>query len=326
MDCLTSLVGLKDLCLEGSTEPLFLLDDAEGVDRVALSQLAKPSNGSGQAFGLEIIESSARFLIADIETIIPKGYTIKTSLNSFCNVCTYTLLSATDAGVIVFNTSPSKNSYLAIDSLKVKIQNTGSFTIVLDDGAVLKQIAYFFTAGVEVNIVNISYKTSKSSIKLYFLEPEVLLSALSCPIQKSCGCSGSNQQSKDIQIKGLLNGAEFTTQYGFIPCASVVCSIDNLICSIVKQQPRLFALALFYRTCARYFSEFATTQRNNRNASYNGEEKLELADYYYSLYNERLYGSKNVKGISDNMSSVLNNLNDPCVECNRLKTISWAIG
>lgn len=329
MECLTSLVGIKELCSPNSVQPLFYLDDAEGIDRIALSQLAKPSNGSGKAFANEIIESSSRFLMADIETLIPKGYSIKSSLNSFCNVCTYTSMVSTSAktGVTVQNISTSKNAYLSIDSLRVMIQNTGTFTIVMDDGVSPKQISYNFTSGVEVSIINIGYKTSVSSVKLYFLEPGVAVVALSCPIQKSCGCSGSTQQqSKDIQVKGLLNNTDFTTQYGFIPCASIVCSLDNLMCSIVNQQPRLFGLALFYRSVARYFSEFAVTQRNNRNASFNEDEKLGLAGMYMSFYYERLRGSENVKGISDNMAAVLNNLNDPCVNCARMVGTSWAVG
>lgn len=328
MECLTSLIGLKELCSANATQPLFYLDDAEGLDRIALSQLAKPSNGSGKQFGIDIIESSARFLITDIETLIPKGYTIKSSLNSFCNVCTYTSAtsSASQTGIVVKNISSSKNTYLVIDSLKVNIQSTGTYTIVLDDGIEPKEIEYDFTAGTEVNIINIGYRTAAKSIKIYFDE-SVLVTALSCPTQKSCGCSGSTSgQSKDIQVKGLLSGAEFTTQYGFIPCASVVCSMDNIICSIVNQQPRLFALALFYRSAAKYFSEFAVTQRNNRNASFDEEEKLSLASQYMSLYYERLRGSKNVKGISDNMASALNNLNDACVECIRPTGVAWAIG
>src|ERR1051326_7296962 len=90
MECLTNLVGLKDFCESGSQEPLFFLDDAEGLDQGSLAELAKPSNGSGKAFGNYIIESSARFLQADIESLVPKGYQIKSSLNSFCNNCTYT--------------------------------------------------------------------------------------------------------------------------------------------------------------------------------------------------------------------------------------------
>lgn len=329
MECLTSLVGLKELCSETSTQPLFFLDDAEGVDRLALSQLAKPSNGSGKNFGVEIIEAAARFLIADIESLIPKGYSIKSSLNSFCNVCTYTSAtsSAAQTGIIVKNISTSKNASLAIDSLKVMVQSTGTYTIVLDDGIAPKQIEYAFTSGTEVSIINIGFTTSAKSIKIYFLEDGVYVTALSCPTQKSCGCSGSSsQQSRDIQVKGLLSNAEFTTQYGFIPCASVVCSLDNVICAIVNQQPRLFALALFYRATARYFAEFSTTQRNNRNASFDEEEKLSLADRYINLYYERLRGSKNVKGISDNMASVLNNINDPCIECIRPTGVAWGIG
>lgn len=329
MECLEKLVGVKELCEENAVAPLFYLDDAEGIDRIALSQISKASNPSGLAFGQEIIESASRFLIADIETLIPKGYSIKSSLNSFCNNCTYTGLSSalSKTGIVVKNVSTSKNAYLSIDSLKVMIASTGNFTIVLDDGIAPKQIPYSFTAGTEVAIININFKTSAKSVKIYFLEDGVAVTALSCPTNKSCGCSGKKADaSPDITVKGLLNDAEFTTQYGFIPCASVVCSMDNILCSVVNQQPRLFALALFYRSAARYFSEFPVSQRNNRNASFNEEEKIEKAEYYTALYYERLRGSRDVKGISDNMAGVLNSLKDPCVECGRMHSTAWAIG
>lgn len=326
MDCLTNLVGIKELCTDNAITPLFYLDDAEGLDRTALAQLTKPSNGSGLAFGVEIIEAASRFLMADIEMLIPKGYSVKTSLNNFCNTCTYTgMTTATPvSGVIVKNISTSKNAYLSIDSLKVMIASTGTFTIILDDGVDPKQIDHEFTAGLEVIITNISYKTAQTSVKIYF-GGSVSLNALNCPTAKSCGCSGS-KTNKELTIKGLLGGAEFTTQYGFIPCASIICSIDNVICSIINQQPKLFALALFYRASARYFSEFLVTQRNNRNASFDEDEKLSLADRYIALYYERLRGSTNVKGIADNMAAALNNLNDKCVECKRLTSTAWAVG
>lgn len=328
MDCLQSLVGIKELCAASATQPLFWLDDAEGIDRIALAELAKSSNGSGKQFGLDIIESASRFLLADIETIIPKGYAIKSSLNSFCNTCTYTSLSssAINTGVVVKNVSTSLNSMLSIDSLKIMIDDDGLFTIILDDGITPKQIEYDFTAGTEVIITNISYKTTARSVKIYFLEAGVPVIALSCPTTKSCGCSGGSNKSKDVTVTGLLNNAEVTTQYGFTPCATIVCSIDNVICSIINQQPKLFALALFYRSVARYFSEFQVTERNNRNASFNEDEKLSLADRYTALYYERLNGSDKVKGIADNMAAALNNLRDDCVECNRKTSTGWAIG
>lgn len=328
MDCLTSLVGIKELCVSSAVQPLFYLDDAEGIDRLALAQLAKASNGSGLAFGNEIIEAASRFLMADIETLVPKGYAVKVSLNSFCNTCTYTGIYSGSSltGVIVNNISTSKNSLLSIDSLKVMIGSTGAFTIVLDDGIAPKQIPYSFTAGTELVITNINFKTTALNVKIYFLEAGVLVNALNCPTTKSCGCSGSSKQSKELSVKGLLNGTGFTTQYGFVPCASVVCSLDNVLCSIVNQQPKLFALALFYRSTARYFSEFQVTQRNNTGASFDEDEKLNLADRYLNLYYERLNGSAQVKGIADNMANALNNLNDVCVECSRKTGVAWAIG
>lgn len=328
MECLTQLVGIRELCTQNAVQPLFFLDDAESIDRISLAQITKQSQASGLAFGKEIIEAASRFLMADIETLVPKGYSVKSSLNSFCNTCTYTGLSSGSAqtGVIVKNISTSRNAFLSIDSLKVMTASSGSFTIVLDDGIDPKQIEHDFTAGTEVVITNISFKTSAKSVKIYFLESGVLVTALNCPTTKSCGCSGSQKESKDLSVKGLLSGAEFATQYGFIPCASVVCSLDNVLCAIINQQPKLFALALFYRSTARYFSEFQVTQRNNRNASFDEDEKLSLADRYMALYYERLNGSSDVKGIADNMAAALNNLNDVCVECKRQTSTAWAIG
>lgn len=328
MECLENLVGLKELCTTDTITPYFWLDDAEGLSRESIAALAKPSNGSGKAFANDIIEGASRFLIADIETLIPKGYSIKSSLNSFCNTCTYTSLNSTSdkTGVVVKNLSTSKNTYLSIDSLKVMIAATGDYTIVLDDGLVPKAIAATFTSGVEKIITNINFKTSATSVKIYFLESGVPVTALNCPTTRSCGCSGSTQQSKDLSVKGLLSDAEFTTQYGFIPCASVVCSLDNVLCSIVNQQPRLFALALYYRSVARLFSEVAVTERNNVFASFSKEQKDALATQYFELYYERLRGSGNVKGIADNMAAALNNLKDECVDCARGTTIAWAVG
>ena len=228
--------------------------------------------------------------------MIPKGYTIKSSLNSFCNTCISTGISSSSAftGIIIKNLSASPNGFLSIDSLKVMVQSTGTFSVILDDGVLSKQIVHSFIAGTEVVMTNINYKTSQKSVKIYFLDPGVLVTALNCPTTKSCGCSGS-VQSKDLSVKGLLSGSEFTTQYAFIPCASVVCSMDNIMCDIINQQPKLFAVTLLYRAAARYFSEFSVTQRNNRNASFDEDEKLSLADRYMALYYERLNGSDKVK-------------------------------
>lgn len=332
MDCLTDLVSIKTITESGVPEPLFWLDDIEGIDKVALSQITKPtsveSTREGRQFGLSIIDTAARLLMADIESLIPKGYSIRSSLNSFCNTCSYTNISSSEekTGVVIKNVSTSKNAKLSIDSLKVMTASTGDYSIVLDDGVGPKVISASFTAGTEKIITGINYKTSEKSVKVYFQDEGVLVAVLSCPTTKSCGCSGRKADSStDIIVKGLLSDAEFTTQYGFVPCASVICSLDNIMCNIVDQQPRLFALTLLYRSAAKYFSEFQVTQRNNRNASFNEEEKTQLAEQYMNLYYERLRGSENVKGISDNMAAALNNLNDACVTCERKQSIGWAV-
>lgn len=328
IECLSNLVGLKSICETAEIQPLFYLDDAEGINQLSVAALANSLNGSGKAFATEIIEGASRFLIADIESLIPKGYSIKSALNSFCNNCTYTNISSGSSmtGIIVRNISTSVNAYLSIDSLKVMIASSGEYNIVLDDGLVPKVITDTFTAGVEKIITNINFKTSATSVKIYFNEEGVLVTALNCPTTASCGCSGRTAQSKDLSVKGLLNDAEYTTQYGFIPCASVVCSMDNILCNVINQQPRLFAVALLYRSVARLFSEVGVTERNNVFASFNKEQKDALATQYFELYYERLRGSDKVKGIADNLAASLNNISDPCVECARGVGTSWAVG
>lgn len=327
MDCLKDLVGIRELCTDSNLTPLFWLDDAQGIDRIALAELARPSSVSGLAFGEKIIDTSARMLATDIETLVPTGYTIKTSLNSFCNNCTYTGITSVQplTGIIIKNVSTSKQAYLSIDSLRVKIASTGTYTIVINDGITARTITNDFTAGVESSFININYKTSQPSVKIYFDEAGVPLYALSCPLTRGCGCSTKAGQSRDIEVKGLLGDTEFTTQYGFIPCASIVCSLDNIMCTIVNYQPKLFALALFYRSASMYFSEFAVTERNNRNASFDEDQKTGLADWYMQLYWERLRGSDNVRGIANNMAAALESLHDRCVECRRVTT-AWATG
>jgi hypothetical protein len=328
MDCLESLVSLRQLCTTDSTDALFFLDDAEGVNIDTVAQLASVMNGSGKKFAENIIESQARMMVADIESLVPKGYTIRASLNSFCNVCTLTGVTSSTikTGVIVKNISPSKNTKLSIDSLKITIQDTGTFAIVFDDGVTPVSISHAFTAGTEVVLTNIRYKTDQKNVKLY-VDGGAPVNALTCPVLKSCGCSGSTAQfNKDIQVKGLYNGSESSTQYGFIPCATIICSLDNIMCQLINQQPRLYGVALFYRATSRLYSEAAVTERNNLFASYSKEKKAELASFYMSLYYERLNGSNQVKGISDNLAAALNNLNDECVDCKRGTGVAWAVG
>ena len=98
------------------------------------------------------------------------------------------------------------------------------------------------------------------------------------------------------------------------------------MCQLVNQQPNLYGLALFYRSVSRLFSEAAVTERNNLFASYSKEKKSELAAFYMALYYERLNGSSNVKGISDNLAAALNNVRDECVSCERGRGVAYATG
>jgi hypothetical protein len=333
-NCLNNLLALKSLCTTG-TAPLFYLDDIEGVTQERLAQLATARDGSGKALASFLIESSVRLMLADIDSIIPANYRINNEITSVCSSCTFTgfYSNATTqgTGITVKNTSNSRFSSLIIDSLKVKVNTTGLFTLrIADTNGLVKDIEQEFVAGEVLNITGINFETTAKQLSIFFTNTTVQLFTISCPAGSGCGCGGSSTTAvpTDIIIAGYENGNESSVQNGVLPCVKLRCSYDDIICDLVQSSPRLFGLALLYLVASKIFDENANSQRVNRTASFNQDEKISESERYYLLYRERLTGNnkKSILGISQAVNQNLKNIKDKCVTCTNPVGIAWATG
>lgn len=331
--CLNNLIAVKSLCESDAPAPVFYLDDIEGMTQERLAQLATARDGSGSALGIFLTGSAIRLMLADIDSIIPTNYRIKQELSSVCSTCSFSgffsNVSASGTGIIVKNMSNSRFSSMIIDSLKVKINTDGQFTLRITDGTVIKDILQDFIAGQELTLQNIGYETTAKQVSIYFTDTSVQLFTITCPAGSSCGCGGAPKTlATDIVIAGFAGGIEGTTQYGILPCVKIRCSYDDIICDLVAASPRLFGLALLYLTASKVFEENVLSQRVNRTASIDKEEKKSDSDIYYGLYRERLMGNpkKGILGIAQAVSNNLKLMKDKCIACANPLGIAWATG
>lgn len=331
--CFNNLVGLKSLCPTTGPQPLYWLDDIEGIDQQRLAQLANPIQGSGKNLAEDIIDSSIRLMLADIDSLIPGNYQLSNQLVNVCSSCSYSVfygnVSGAGTGVIVKDVSRSQFSQILISSVRVKVESDGNYTLKIDDGKNVKTIDYPFVGGQELVITGVNYVTSEKQVKIYFDNPDVRVAQISCPPNSSCGCGGNkNTLAKDLVIVGYSAGVETTTQYGILPCAIIACSYDSIVCNLVKTSPRLFGLALLYKAASKVFATNVESQRVNRTASFDQEEKQSDADKYEMLYRERLKGNtaKGVTGIAQAINNNLKVLKDKCVVCNSPFGVAWATG
>ena len=330
-ECLNKLVGIKSLCAAADTAPIFYLDDIEGMDMTRLSQLAT-KDVSGAALFTSLKESALRLMLADIDSVIPQNYRIISELSSVCSSCDFTgffsNVTAAGTGIVVKNMSNSRFTSLKIDSLKVMLANTGQFVLKIKDQYGSKDIIQDFIAGEELILENIGYETKATSVKIYFEDPAVQLNTITCTSSGDCGCgSAPKTLATDIVIAGLVNGMESSTQQGILPCVKIKCSYDNIICDLVDASPRMFGLAALYLIASKAFEENVMSQRVNRTASFEKEEKETLSEYYYGLYRERLTGNakKSIMGIAQVVNQNLKMIKDRCVSCDNPNGIAWAI-
>jgi predicted nucleic-acid-binding Zn-ribbon protein len=334
MTCFDNLVGLRSLCSDAEKQPLYYLDDVEGLTASRLSDLAEVEDGSGKALATRLIESSIRIMQGDIEAHIPSSYQITN--NQLANVCSscnwsgfYSAASVLGTGIIIKNESYSQFSQIIIPSLRVRINNTGSFSFTITDGEQTKTVTYDFVAGQEVTFTNVNFKSTQPSVRIGFNDPAVMLAQVICPHNTSCGCGASAATAPtDLKITGLHLGVETDVQYGFLACAMITCSYDQIICNLVQSSPRLFGLTLLQLVASKAFGTGAESQRVNRTGSFDQEEKKEDSAVFYGYYQQRLKGnpSKGVLGISQTISNNLSLLKDKCVSCNSPVGIAWATG
>lgn len=331
--CFADLLGVHGLCEPSQITPQFWLDDLPGITVGTLAEVAHPDQPTGQKLGANLIERAARFLIADIEGIYNSQYKVDTILVTGCSTCTLTDIynAGVQLGVQVKNNSMSDYSRLLIKGFTVKINNTGTYHVVIDDGVAPRVIEYAFTAMQEVEFQNVNYKTDKKQVRLYFQENEVLLAQLFCNAGSSgCSCrSKGNIDANSILFQGSNNGVIQNIANGFIPCAEIICESDLLMCSLAKAAPRLMGLTMLYKAAELFFSEKKMSNRNSRvvlnQEAHQDEREDNPATYYRKEYQNRLKGA-GVRGVKDAVTGVLKDSKDRCIVCDNIIRSAWAAG
>lgn len=325
--CFETLLGLKGTC--EPQEAMFWLDDIPGIDITKLAQVAESSAPTGELLATKLIQSAARLMAADVEAIYDSQYKVQNQLVGGCSSCTFlnSYSAGNQKGGLIKDNTSSSFSTLLIDKLIAKINDTGTFHIVIDDGSgTLRVIENAFEAGVEYEFQGLNYRTKKKLVKLYMQEPEAQLATLSCPRTGSgCGCSGTTAAVSDLVYTGLVDGVESQNAYGFQPCAMITCDAADLLCFIAHSAPRMIGMALLYKTAELYFQTKLTASRNNKIVNTNVDDAKEDATRYAKLYREKLDGD-GTRGVKDIVFTTLQQVSDSCVVCNSLTGTAWATG
>jgi hypothetical protein len=326
--CFTDLVGVRGICEPASVAPLYWVDDIPGIDLKRLAELAATDAPTGDKLGKKLIETAARFMAADVEAIYDAQYKVENMLVNGCSTCSFMTSFATglQRGILIKDNTASTFSRLVLDKLITKVNATGEFTIVIDDGDQILDIIHYFEAGKEYEFTGLNFVSKRKQIRVYMNESNVPLAQLSCPRGGSgCGCSGKSSVVSDLIFTGTYNGAESQQAYGFIPCAFIRCDAADLLCFIAHSAQRMIGMGLLYKVGELYFQTNLQSQRNNRTAGTNVDEAKEDAKRYAKLYLDKLNGNA-TRGIKDLVFTTLQQTSDACVVCNSMIGTAWATG
>lgn len=326
--CFTDLIGVRGICSPQTA--IYWLDDMPGVDLSKLADVANADAPSGQSMAAKLIESASRIMAADVEALYDAQYKVENTLVSGCSTCTFNnnYAGGIESGIMIKDNTTSSFSHLLIDKLIAKVNQTGNFTIVIDDGVAANQrlIPFDFEAGVEYEFVGLNFQTRAKQVRVFLQEPGIPLAQLSCKRGGSgCGCSGTQAVLQDLVYTGTLNGAEVQQGYGFLPCALIRCDAQDLLCFVAHSAPRMIGMALLYKTTELFFRNALASNRNNKTAGTNVDYMKDEATRFEKLYKDKLDGTK-TRGVKDLVFTTLQQVQDVCIVCNSLIGTSWAAG
>lgn len=324
LQCLQNLVGVRSEC-DNADCYFFYIEDLEGVELKRMAELSSTSSPSGKGFGRDMIDGAAREMLGDIELLLMDGYSLKESFGDLCMTSQFVETYTNGAGSIVTSNVKSSYGLLRITRIEALTNRTGNAVLIVHDGIVAKMYNVTLTAGAIVPIL-LDYSTQEKSAKIYFQDETIGVAQMVTTANGGCGCSGNKAAMNTIKYSGFIGNVTLTAQYGLKVCASVSCSNELLICDLVKKMPRIFGMTLLYKTGAKYYSEARLSERNTRTAGMDEEKKIDMADFYTGLYNQRLRGTRGLKGITTVVGAYLKQSGDKCVVCNSTVLTSWATG
>jgi hypothetical protein len=326
--CFTDLIGIRGICEPVTPAPLYWVDDIPGINLDNLAAIVNASvDHTGKKFGEQLIERAARMMAADVEAIYDGVYKVENMLVNGCSACTFLTNYATgdERGILIKNNTLSAFSILVIDKITAKVNEAGTFTIVVDDGETERLIPITFdTPGQIVDVINVKYETRRKEVRIYLLESNVPLAQLSCPRKSSgCGCSGKSIVVDDLIYTGTAAGVESQQAYGFLPCAFIRCEAADLLCFTAHSAPRMIGMGLLYKVAELYFTDRRLTTRNNRLGGTDEDKTDDESKRYGKLYIDKLNG-KGTRGVKDLVKTALSNVNDVCVVCDAKMGTAWA--
>lgn len=327
VECLEGLVGIRSQCTQPEEECApFFVEDIEGIDVQALAKIAKGSNLTGVDFGNQIINSAAREMIADIEVLVQNGYSMQNIAGELCSSCNLLPVYTAGAGITIRTNVPSPYQELHITKLNILANATGAHVVIIDDGQTQRPYNVNLVAGVIMPVL-LNYRTAERIVRVYLQDNTVGMAQVNCTTQSGCGCGVSSKSGLPVIISGWNGLVETTAQYGFLPCASVTCSYDALVCNMIKQAPNIFGLTLLYKIGEKLYSHRMASERNNAQVSFNDEEQADEGKNYGKLYWWKMQGTTKGKGVKHIVSDFLSKQKkDKCVVCDSLIKTGYVTG
>jgi hypothetical protein len=327
VQCLETLLGMRSQCTQPEEECApFFLEDIEGIDVQALAKIAKGSNLTGVDFGNQIINSAAREMLGDLELLVNNGYSMQNIAGELCSACNLLPVYTAGGGITIRTNVPSPYQILHITKLSIMANMTGPYEVVIDDGLEPQVFPVNLIAGTIMPVL-LNYSTAERMVRIYLSDNTVGMGNVNCATQSSCGCGASAKSGLPVIITGWNGLTETTAQYGFLPCATVTCSYDALICNMIKFAPNIFGLTLLYKAGEKLYAHRGASERNNAQVSFNDEEKAEDGKNYGKLYWWRMQGTNKGKGIKQIVSEFLSKQKkDKCVSCDAVIKTGYVTG
>lgn len=325
-NALKGLVSLRSSCITGNCTPYYI-EDLEGVDLAFLSKIAGIDNVSGEQYANQVIDTAARIMLGDLGMNLTSGYSLVEAFGETCSTCSYINTFVPGGGAIIRNLVGSKFSILKVSKVEINCNATGSQMLVFDDGKTVQKFPFTAMGMNVVTPVVLKYETVENLVKVFIEDQSIPVSFVTCATTSGCGCSGSKAPSNETSIKysGLMMGVATVQQYAFKICASVVCSSDLLTATMVNELPNMFGLTLLYKVGSLIYSNAPLQTRNNR-AALDSETQQTMQTYYESLYQQRLVGTKNVKGLKLVYSDYIAANADRCVRNQSVYRTVYAAG
>lgn len=327
--CIEKLVGIKADCQDLNCHR-FYVEDLEGFDIDKLSKLATLQKPSGKQFAKDLISSSAREMLADLEKMMYNVYRLEETFGSLCGTQDYNVSTYVAAAALkITNSIVSNYAQIKVSRLEILSDYTGTTNLVFNDGSGTNSVYEIeLQAGVIMPIL-VDYTTMQRSVIINLSDNTIGLALITTPTSGGCGCSGQRSKSQNsLQYSGLVGSVASSLQYGFRACAAIVCSNDMLICDMVNQVPNMFGLGLFYKVGSKAFSESLLTDRINKFALDNGEEKQTMKAFYADQYRFHMNGTKSAKGVKNVIEQYLRGRRnqDKCIVCDSNLVIGWITG